>query len=187
MSDYTKIVNYAAKDALAEGDPNKIIKGTELDAEFVAIQTAVATKANLNSPVFTGIPRAPTAATGTNTTQAATTAFVVQNGIPAGGTGIGVRTGVESCALRTITAGTGITVTNGNGVSGNPTITNSGITSVNTLSGELTIASSGGITTTSATNTVTLTPTVGYNGYGVRTVSSSAPSGGSDGDIWYQV
>jgi len=85
MSDYTKIVNYAAKDALVEGNPNKIIKGTELDAEFVAIQTAVATKANLNSPVFTGIPRAPTAAFGTNTTQLATTAFVQQNGVPIGG------------------------------------------------------------------------------------------------------
>ena len=85
MSDYTKIVNYAAKDALVEGDPNKIIKGTELDAEFVAIQTAVATKANLNSPVFTGIPRAPTAAFGTNTTQVATTAFVQQNSVPVGG------------------------------------------------------------------------------------------------------
>ena len=85
MSDYTKIINYAAKDALVEGNPNKIIKGTELDAEFVAIQTAVATKANLNSPVFTGIPRAPTAAVGTNTTQVATTAFVMANGVPVGG------------------------------------------------------------------------------------------------------
>lgn len=85
MSDYTKIVNYAAKDALVEGDPNKIIKGTELDAEFVAIQTAVATKANLNSPTFTGVPRGPTASFGTNTTQLATTAFVQQNGVPVGG------------------------------------------------------------------------------------------------------
>lgn len=85
MADYTKIVNYAAKDALVEGDPNKIIKGTELDAEFVAIQTAVSSKANLNSPVFTGIPRAPTAALGTNTTQVATTAFVMANAIPVGG------------------------------------------------------------------------------------------------------
>lgn len=85
MSSYTKIVNYAAKDALVEGDPNKIIKGTELDAEFVAIQTAVGSKADLQSPVFTGIPRAPTAALGTNTTQVATTAFVMANAIPVGG------------------------------------------------------------------------------------------------------
>mgnify|MGYP006284297139 CR=1 FL=1 len=27
----------------------------------------------------------------------------------------------------------------------------------------------------------------GYNGYGLRTVSTSSPSGGSNGDIWYQV
>ena len=85
MSNYAKIVNYAAKDTLVEGDLNKIIKGTELDAEFVAVQTAVATKADLQSPNFTGVPRAPTAAQGTNTTQVATTAFVQANGIPVGG------------------------------------------------------------------------------------------------------
>lgn len=85
MSDYTKIVNYAAKDALAEGNPNKIIKGTELDAEFVAIQNAIETKADLQSPTFTGVPRAPTATVGTNTTQIATTAFVMANAIPVGG------------------------------------------------------------------------------------------------------
>jgi len=34
--------------------------------------------APLNSPTFTGIPAAPTASTGTNTTQLATTAFVQQ-------------------------------------------------------------------------------------------------------------
>lgn len=34
------------------------------------------TPANINSPAFTGIPTAPTAASGTNTTQIATTAFV---------------------------------------------------------------------------------------------------------------
>lgn len=85
MSDYTKIVNYAAKDTLVEGDLNKIIKGTELDAEFVAIQTAIATKANSNSPTLTGVPRAPTANKGTNTTQIATTEFVMANSVPVGG------------------------------------------------------------------------------------------------------
>ena len=38
--------------------------------------TAVVSKAPLNAPVFTGVPVAPTAATGTNTTQLASTAFV---------------------------------------------------------------------------------------------------------------
>ena len=38
------------------------------------------TKANLASPALTGTPTAPTAAAGTNTTQVATTAFVLANG-----------------------------------------------------------------------------------------------------------
>ncbi len=37
------------------------------------------------SPAFTGTPTAPTAAAGTNTTQIATTAFVLANGVPTGG------------------------------------------------------------------------------------------------------
>jgi hypothetical protein len=36
------------------------------------------------SPTFTGVPAAPTAAAGTNTTQIATTAFVLANGVPTG-------------------------------------------------------------------------------------------------------
>lgn len=36
------------------------------------------------SPAFTGVPTAPTAAAGTNTTQIATTAFALANGIPSG-------------------------------------------------------------------------------------------------------
>lgn len=41
-----------------------------------ATQTALDLKSNLSSPNFTGTPTAPTAATSTNTTQIATTAFV---------------------------------------------------------------------------------------------------------------
>ena len=40
------------------------------------IQVNLGSKANLASPTFTGTPKAPTAASGTNTTQIATTAFV---------------------------------------------------------------------------------------------------------------
>lgn len=40
------------------------------------VDNALALKSNLNSPTFTGIPSAPTAAAATNTTQIATTAFV---------------------------------------------------------------------------------------------------------------
>ncbi len=40
MSTYVKITDYAAKDALLTGNPSKLIKGTELGAEFDSIATA---------------------------------------------------------------------------------------------------------------------------------------------------
>lgn len=76
MTEYVKSTNFASKDSLAIGNPLKIVKGTEIDEEFNNIATAVATKADIISPTFTGTPLAPTATAGTNTTQLATTAFV---------------------------------------------------------------------------------------------------------------
>ena len=76
MSNYSKTTDFAAKDALLTGDPNKIVKGTEINDEFDSIQTAVNSKANNNNTALTGTPTAPTAAFDTQTTQIATTAFV---------------------------------------------------------------------------------------------------------------
>lgn len=76
MSNCSKTTDFAAKDALLTGDPNKIVKGTEINDEFDAIQTAVNSKANANNTALTGTPTAPTAPFGTITTQLATTAFV---------------------------------------------------------------------------------------------------------------
>ena len=75
MSNYIKATNFTAKDSLLSGNPSKIIKGAEIDAEFNAISTAINTKPDANSPTLTGVPLAPTAIAGTNTTQIATTAF----------------------------------------------------------------------------------------------------------------
>lgn len=82
MTDYVKSTNFASKDSLASGNPLKIVKGTEIDTEFNNIATAVATKADLASPTFTGTPTLPSgtiATTQTSTdssTKLATTAFV---------------------------------------------------------------------------------------------------------------
>ena len=76
MTDYTKSTNFATKDNLSSGNPLKIVKGTEIDTEFNNIATAVATKADLASPAFTGSPTAPTPTAGDNDTSVATTAFV---------------------------------------------------------------------------------------------------------------
>jgi hypothetical protein len=63
---------------------------------------AIALKAPLASPALTGVPTAPTATVGTNTTQLATTAFVLANAGGGGGSG-------------TVTS---VSVTTANGVSG---------------------------------------------------------------------
>lgn len=76
MSNYVKATNFTAKDSLPSGNAGKIIKGAELDTEYTAVASAISSKADLNSPALTGTPTAPTAATSTNTTQIATTAFV---------------------------------------------------------------------------------------------------------------
>jgi hypothetical protein len=82
MSDYTKSTNFATKDNLSSGNPLKIVKGTEIDTEFNNIATAIATKADLTSPTFTGSPALPTGTTGVtqsygnSSTALATTAFV---------------------------------------------------------------------------------------------------------------
>lgn len=75
MSNYVKTTNFTSKDSLASGNPLKIVKGAEFDVEFNAIATAISSKADLQSPTFTGTPVAPTASAGTNSTQIATTAY----------------------------------------------------------------------------------------------------------------
>ena len=77
MSNYSKVTDFAAKDALSTGNPAKIVKGTEIDDELVAISGAIASKADTASPTLTGTPAAPTASSGTSTTQIATTAFAM--------------------------------------------------------------------------------------------------------------
>jgi hypothetical protein len=82
LSNYTKSTNFATKDNLTSGNPLKIVKGTEIDTEFNDIATAIATKADLASPTFTGTPTLPTGTIattqsfGNSSTALATTAFV---------------------------------------------------------------------------------------------------------------
>jgi len=82
MSNYTQSTNFATKDALTSGDPLKIVKGTEINTEYVNIAVAIATKADLASPTFTGTPTLPTGTVattqtfGNSSTLLATTAFV---------------------------------------------------------------------------------------------------------------
>ena len=71
MADYSKTTNFGAKDTLPSGNSGKIISGGEFDTEFNALQTAIATKADLISPAFTGT------ATAVNFTVSSTTTLSV--------------------------------------------------------------------------------------------------------------
>jgi len=53
VSNYTQITDFSAKDALASGDANKKILGSDMDAELAAISTAIATKGDDSGLVHT--------------------------------------------------------------------------------------------------------------------------------------
>ena len=76
MSNYTKATNFTLKDGLVTGDVNKIIKGSEIDAEYVAISNAISSKADLNDPTFTGAVNSSQPPTGNSSSRVATTLFV---------------------------------------------------------------------------------------------------------------
>tara|TARA_R110002020_G_scaffold141095_4_gene312732 strand:- start:675 stop:1298 length:624 start_codon:yes stop_codon:yes gene_type:complete len=75
MSNYTISVDWAGKDSLSDSSAAKVISGADFNTEFVAVRTAVNTKANVNGDAGETFS-ATTANAGTNTTQVATTAFV---------------------------------------------------------------------------------------------------------------
>jgi hypothetical protein len=87
--------NPSSTDQIAEGDNHIRLIKAAIRATFPNISAAVTpTAAQLNaitdlaplaSPALTGTPTVPTAAAGTNTTQAASCEFVLQNGVPTGG------------------------------------------------------------------------------------------------------
>ncbi len=64
MSDYSKITNFLSKDSLALNDPAKYVKGSEIDAEFNAIATAISTKPDELSGTWTPSPTGFTTVSG---------------------------------------------------------------------------------------------------------------------------
>lgn len=157
MANYTPTTDFSVKDSLATGDTNKIIRGSEFDTEFTNIAAAVTSKADLASPTFTGTPAAPTAGSGTNTTQLATTAFVQ--------TAIGsISSGVTSVA-----AGTDINVT---GTGSGP------------YTGAVTVSAGSNLATLSGTQTFsgakTFSSTATFNG-----TATFASTGTFSGDAFY--
>ena len=70
----TALVNGAAVNKRDFGNVAAILD--TYAGNFTTVDSTLALKSNIDSPVFTGMPEAPTASEGTNTTQIATTEFV---------------------------------------------------------------------------------------------------------------
>ena len=202
MSNYTKTTNFTAKDSLISGNPAKIVKGSEIDSEYTAIETAVNSKSNTASPTFTGTATIPTAAItnltlgGTSVTSTAAelnaldgiTATVTELNYTDGVTSaiqtqINAKAPLNSPVLITPNLGTpsAVTLTNGTGlpiVAGTTGTlsTARGGTGVTTASnGQLLIGNGSGFTaaTLTAGTGVTLT-----NGAGSIQVAFSGPGAG---------
>lgn len=96
---------------------------------------------------------------GTGATTAATARSNLGTVADTAGNGIAARTSANTLTARTITAGTGISVTNGDGVAGNPTVTNSGVTSI-VAGSNITISGGTGAVTINAASSAPTTAQV---------------------------
>jgi len=74
MAQYVKSTNFAVKDGLVTGNPNKIIRGTEIDTEYNNIASAISSKADANNGALTGTT------TAVNLTVSGTLAATVNGG-----------------------------------------------------------------------------------------------------------
>ena len=115
----TEVANLIASAPAALDTLDELAAALGDDVNFATTTaTAIGLKAPLASPVFTGVPEAPTAAVGTNTTQLATTAFVT-TAVPAASLQMfaGAITQTAASGVVTTTAPSGWLLCNGDAVS----------------------------------------------------------------------
>jgi hypothetical protein len=137
VSNYTQSTNFATKDALSPGDPLKIVRGTEINTEFVNIAVAVATKLDITGLASPG----PIGATTPSSFNGTTGTF---SGAVSGTTG--TFSGAVSGTTGTFSGNVQMTSLNGGAIAlrnkiinGSFTVNQRGITTVTPASGDYTL------------------------------------------------
>lgn len=132
MSNYTKIVDFAAKDSLASGTAGKRVLGTEINTEFNNIATAISSKLDTSafnaSGLTSGILAITNGGTGSSSTTYCNLTTNVAGTLPVtnGGTGLttftsgnAILVSASAGALSALSAiNTGALITSGSGVVG---------------------------------------------------------------------
>lgn len=154
---------------------NKVITTT------VAFPVGIGSTATFTNPQFTSQPVVATLAPTSNVNNLVGSLYANTNTLEvvfADKNSTATNTfNISNVLVNTITAGSGTSITTS---TGNVILTNTGVLSITSIS-------TSGITLSTSTGYVEISPTFGYNGYGKRTISTSNPSGGNDGDIWYKI
>lgn len=134
--------------------------------DVATLTNAINLRATIASPALTGTPTAPTPANTNNSNTIATTAFV--NAV--------VQTATASLGTMSTQNANSVVITGGslsNVAANNLTVNNSSFANATVNGASITNASINGVL-------------VGSNALGTRYVSTQSPTGGVDGDIWYQ-
>lgn len=128
MSDYIKITDYAAKDALLTGNPAKLVKGTELGAEFDAIAVASATKGDKSGTLaqFAATTSAQLAGVISDETGSGALVFATSPTLTTPTIGVATATSVNKVAITAPATGSTLTIADGKTLTASNTLTLAG-------------------------------------------------------------